>query len=173
MNPILLVAVVAIGLLLALLLIMVVNWAVRRQPSPLRLHGTVSHTRVPEPGDGETPPIAPHAFQPVDTGPGSEPAKVIGILVDATAGSRRLEIDGPTATIGRAPGNNLVLDFPTVSRHHATIRLEGHEFRVYDLGSSEGTFVNDQRVGDPVTLEDGVMVRFGEAGFVFKRVLLG
>jgi len=73
----------------------------------------------------------------------------------------------------RAPGNHRVVDHPTVSRQHATIKLEGEEYRVYDLGSGNGTFVQDQRVRDPIVLQDGEMVRFGEVEFIFKRVSLG
>ena len=74
---------------------------------------------------------------------------------------------------GRAPGNHLVVDHPTVSRQHATIKLEGEDYRVYDLGSANGTFVQDQRVRDPIVLQDGVIVRFGEVEFIFKRVSFG
>jgi pSer/pThr/pTyr-binding forkhead associated (FHA) protein len=73
----------------------------------------------------------------------------------------------------RAPGNHRVVDHPTVSRQHATIKLEGEDYRLYDLGSANGTFVKDQRVRDPITLQDGEIVRFGEVEFIFKRVSLG
>jgi pSer/pThr/pTyr-binding forkhead associated (FHA) protein len=98
--------------------------------------------------------------------------KVIGILVDKKQSSRRFDIDQPAVTIGRAPGNTFIVDHPTVSRQHATIKIEGQDFRVYDLGSGNGTFVNDQRVHEPVVLQDGVTVRFGEVEFIFKRVSL-
>ena len=75
-------------------------------------------------------------------------------------------------TVGRALGNDLIVDHPTVSRQHATIKLEGEEFRLYDLGSANGTFVNDQRLRDPMVLQDGMIVRFGEAEYIFKRISL-
>jgi pSer/pThr/pTyr-binding forkhead associated (FHA) protein len=43
----------------------------------------------------------------------------------------------------------------------------------YDLGSANGAFVKDQRVRDPIVLQDGMIVRFGEVEFIFKRVSLG
>jgi FHA domain len=98
--------------------------------------------------------------------------KVLGMLVDKKQTSRRFDIGKPAVTIGRAPGNDLIVDHPTVSRQHATIKLEGEAFRLFDLGSANGTFVNDQRVRDPIALEDGMTVRFGEAEYVFKRIAL-
>ena len=95
------------------------------------------------------------------------------MLVNKRDSSWQFKIDKPSVTIGRAPGNTLVVEHPTVSRQHASIKIEGEDFRIYDLGSSNGTFVNEQRVRDPVTLQDGATVRLGEAAFIFKRVTPG
>jgi VWFA-related protein len=72
--------------------------------------------------------------------------------------------------IGRAQDNHIVLDNPTVSRHHAWIRIDGDDFVIFDIGSGNGTFVNDERVEEPRRLEHGDVVRFGEAAFTFARV---
>ena len=76
-------------------------------------------------------------------------------------------------TIGRGQDSDVMIEHPTVSRQHAAIKLEGDQFRLYDLGSSNGTFVGEQRVREPVTLDDGDRVRFGAVEFVFKVVSLG
>jgi two-component system response regulator HupR/HoxA len=56
-------------------------------------------------------------------------------------------IIGALTTIGRAPGNSLVLDDPRVSRHHVVVRLhEDGSYVVSDLGSSNGTYLNGRRV---------------------------
>jgi hypothetical protein len=63
-------------------------------------------------------------------------------------------------TIGRAPGNDLILDVSDVSRHHARLERDGGELRVVDLGSTNGTRVN----GEPVRvarLRPGDEVSFG------------
>jgi len=98
--------------------------------------------------------------------------KVVGFLVDRQQPGRRFDVDKTTVTIGRSSGNSIVIDHATVSRQHATIKLEGDEFRLYDLGSANGTFLGDSRVREPVTLEDGALVRFGQAEFIFKRMSL-
>jgi hypothetical protein len=102
----------------------------------------------------------------------SPKVKVLGLLIDRKQPTRRYDLDKPTMTVGRMGGSNIVLDHPTVSREHATIKLEGDEFRVYDLGSANGTFVNGQRLREPVVLEDGMILRFGELEFTFKRMSL-
>ncbi len=130
----------------------------------------------PPPFSAPTPVIKPSAPEAPAAGGtvviqrGPKP-KVLGMLVDRKQPSRRFDFE-KTVTIGRAPTNTIVLDHPTVSRQHATIKLEGAEFRLYDLGSANGTFVGDKRVREPITLQDGMTVRFGEVEFTYKRMSL-
>jgi VWFA-related protein len=97
---------------------------------------------------------------------------VVGLLVDRKHPERRFDIAKPTVTIGRTQSADVVIDHNTVSRQHATIKLEEGQFRLYDLGSTNGTFLGQQQVREPVTLEDGATVRFGEVECVFKIVSL-
>jgi len=72
--------------------------------------------------------------------------------------------------IGRDPSNDVVLDSPTVSRFHAQIERIGHRYRLRDLHSGNGTFVNDQRVDDrEVWLNEADAVRIGRHRFVMKQ----
>ena len=57
--------------------------------------------------------------------------------------------------IGRRPGLGLSLPSPMVSQEHAEIYLDGEELRVRDLGSTNGTFVNGDRLQADVELHDG------------------
>lgn len=57
--------------------------------------------------------------------------------------------------LGRGGDNDIVLMDREVSRHHAEIRAEGEGFVIADLGSTNGTFVNEQRVTRPTRLRDG------------------
>jgi hypothetical protein len=47
--------------------------------------------------------------------------------------------------VGRAPDNDIVIDEETLSRHHAEIRLEGLQWRIYDLDSANGIWVDGIR----------------------------
>lgn len=66
-------------------------------------------------------------------------------------------------TIGRDPGADLTLDDAGVSRRHARLSLaDGDGPVIEDLGSSNGTFVNGERVGGKRRLADGDEIRIGE-----------
>jgi pSer/pThr/pTyr-binding forkhead associated (FHA) protein len=69
-----------------------------------------------------------------------------------------------TTTVGRTPDNDIALDFPEVSRHHAKIVATEGGFVVTDLKSGNGTYVNDQRI-DEGPLRDGDTLRFGSLAF--------
>lgn len=76
---------------------------------------------------------------------------------------------GGTATIGRTPGNDLILaGDPLVSRQHAVIRCQNHgHFQIVDLGSKNGTFVDGRQVILPVALREGVEIRIGRSTMTF------
>src|SRR3954464_7143520 len=63
-------------------------------------------------------------------------------------------------TVGRE-GCDVVLPDPEVSRRHAALRVTGDGVAVEDFGSTNGTFVNDQRVQGVRPLVGGDVVRFG------------
>ena len=56
-----------------------------------------------------------------------------------------------------------------ISRKHCTIRYEGNEFQIADLDSSNGTFVNEDRV-QKHDLIDNDIIKLGDIQFKFKSV---
>jgi adenylate cyclase len=75
-----------------------------------------------------------------------------------------------TATIGRTGDNTIRLQGNHVSRQHAIVRCHnGFQYQIMDLGSRNGTFVNDQRVVMPITLEPGAKVRIASYELVFDQ----
>lgn len=67
------------------------------------------------------------------------------------------------ATIGRSASNSIVLPFPEISRKHARLWIDGESLYLEDLGSTNGTFVNNTRLDDPVVLFDGDEVQIGDS----------
>ena len=81
------------------------------------------------------------------------------------AGSRFL-LDQPVTSAGRHPGSDIFLDDITVSRRHAQFQLENASFRVVDVGSLNGTYVNREPV-DSAVLANGDEVQIGKFRLVF------
>ncbi|MFJ5885395.1 FHA domain-containing protein [Kitasatospora cineracea] len=80
----------------------------------------------------------------------------------------RLQLPDPAVRrlrIGRMTGCDLRLGDSTVSRRHAELRFEAGDWVLYDLGSSNGTFVNDRRVVGGTVVRAGDRLRFGRLGF--------
>ncbi len=69
--------------------------------------------------------------------------------------------------IGRDPQNDLVLDDRRVSRKHAEVRLRLGRYTLYDLQSTNGTYVNGRRVAERV-LDDGDQISVGGLEIVFR-----
>ena len=68
--------------------------------------------------------------------------------------------EGPNV-LGRTGQDVVVFDSPTVSRHHALVRVTGDRATIEDLGSKNGTWVGLTRVHAPQPLEDGAELRLG------------
>ena len=86
-------------------------------------------------------------------------------LIDnqGSASQKEFELIKPEITIGRDESVDLPITSPAISRRHAKLTREGDGFVLEDLGSSNGTFVNDQRLSGRRTLKSGDRIRLGQA----------
>lgn len=75
-----------------------------------------------------------------------------------------------TNTIGRAPGNSITLDHPSVSSYHARLSFGSGHWLLEDLGSRNGTRVNGLEVREPLAITYGDWVQIGS---VALRLLAG
>jgi hypothetical protein len=81
----------------------------------------------------------------------------------------RLPRDGrDRLMIGRAPGCDLVLTDPTVSRYHAELCRKGDDWLLVDLGSMNGTRLNGWLLVEPVRVRTGDEVTFGQLRLQFS-----
>jgi predicted component of type VI protein secretion system len=76
------------------------------------------------------------------------------------------ELTQPVLTLGREKGNDIQIDDPKLSRHHARLTLGPTGYVLEDLGSTNGTFVNDARLTAPTPIQSGDVIRFGETVLV-------
>jgi len=82
----------------------------------------------------------------------------------------RFLLDSPDSSIGRSGDNDVVLDDMTVSRKHANIRRAGERFELIDLGSLNGTYVNNNSIAR-ATLTSGDEIQFGKFHMLFVQNL--
>lgn len=82
--------------------------------------------------------------------------------------SERIALRAGAITLGRDPACEAMIDAPGVSRRHAQIRVEATGIVIEDLGSKNGTFLNDNPVLGPTTLGDGDRVRFGPIQYLLR-----
>jgi hypothetical protein len=87
------------------------------------------------------------------------------VLSDGT----RFDVGDKPVTVGRSGDCDLVLTDPTVSKHHIELRPRGGDVVLVDLGSTNGTRVNDIGVRDRV-LADGDQIRVGATVLRFEAV---
>ncbi len=73
----------------------------------------------------------------------------------------------PETSVGSQAGNDLILRDRYVSGHHARLRWDGVSWWVDDLNSTNGTYVNHQRVnpGMPAGLNSGAVLQIGDLAF--------
>ena len=77
-------------------------------------------------------------------------------------------LSGTEMTIGHSDTADIVVDDPYLSRRHALLSVDRGEVTVYDLNSTGGTFVNEERVDSPRVLRSGDQVRFADLVAVFE-----
>ena len=73
----------------------------------------------------------------------------------------KIVVTGPVI-VGRSPGADIVVAASYVSGRHAQFRLMGQNLFVEDLGSTNGTFVNGNRISAPAALKNNDVVSVGD-----------
>jgi pSer/pThr/pTyr-binding forkhead associated (FHA) protein len=119
-------------------------------------HGQSTASYAPAFEEAEAPPAAE-----------LEGAALIELdQVEGTAGRRMHDIKEATVTVGRGPESDIFLDDVTASRKHAEIERGERGYRIRDVGSLNGTYVNRVRV-DAVDLRNGDEIQVGKYRFKF------
>jgi golgin subfamily B member 1 len=88
------------------------------------------------------------------------------LLVRSDGSTGILHLLGKRTTLGRTPDNDVHIDAEFISRHHAVALRAGAKTVIEDLNSTNGTYVNGQRINRR-TLKDGDLVTLGKTEFRF------
>jgi len=114
--------------------------------------------------EGKDETAAPIASE----GIGKKPEYVLEVVEGPEAG-KRFPLTDETLTIGRNKLNRIVIEDPLVSNYHAEVRKEGQGFFIHDLGSTNGTRVNGEKVVKAPLLP-GMEVKIGDTRLVLKNL---
>ena len=101
-------------------------------------------------------------------GPNGRPILARLTIQNGLMGGRSYLFHQDVTTIGRTNGNDLIISGRTVSRRHARLWFDNGRWYLEDLQSANGTLVNNVRVYQPVALNDGDVINFGDEIVVFN-----
>jgi hypothetical protein len=136
-----------------------------------------AEAEAPDEGTDPSAPPAPAAQPPsgdrtaVFVVPGVDGPRATLREVRPDRSSRTIAFDGRPLTIGRAGDNTLVLGDGRASRHHARIDGRRGSLILSDLGSTNGSFVNDRRV-ESIALGEGDRIRVGTTTLIVEAIAL-
>ncbi|MGE0174267.1 MAG: diguanylate cyclase [Oligoflexales bacterium] len=80
---------------------------------------------------------------------------------------KRYFLDTSDMVIGRAPNASIFINEQSVSRQHAKCSRAGDDIEIEDLGSSNGTHINDKKIANKQILRDGDIIRLGTILFKY------
>ncbi len=107
------------------------------------------------------PPPARRRGRSAPPSPGPRRASVLVVTAGGLAGTR-IGLTGAPVLIGRADDSTLVLTDDYASTRHARISQQEGVWFVEDLGSTNGTYLGQHKLGGPTPLEVGVPIRIGK-----------
>ena len=142
-------------------LFLFVAWVVRsairdlRQPDAARMVGTVPVSDA----------TGIHSAETVGAGTAVDPRLIVERAPGHTPGME-YEI-GPGAVLGRGDQAEIRLEDPYASSRHARLSVQGGRVILEDLGSTNGTFLNEEEVGGPQPLHQGDRLRIGDSEFTY------
>lgn len=150
------------GFLAVLYLFLV--WIVRSSLRELRRSGSLA-ARAAAPAAGEATGMYPAAAG-LGNGETGEPQLVVERAVGHEPGMA-YDLEGGV-TLGRGEVE-IQLEDPFASGRHARIFRQGHVYVLEDLGSTNGTYLNEEPLNGPAPLHPGDRIRIGESEFSYEQ----
>jgi hypothetical protein len=116
-------------------------------------------------------PVTPLPGTPrVTSSPKPAPGSVLATFLvrSGTLKGNRLQVKVPVVNIGRAEYNDIVIPDESVSTMHAKLQRREEIWVLTDNGSTNGTFVDGERLSGEAVLSPGALIRFGETAVMFE-----
>lgn len=135
-------------------------------PSPSPISPGADSAPRPEPVPAPAP--SPPRPEPAAAAPAAGGTLANLIVRKGQLKGHRFPIRVPIVNVGRAEYNDIVVPDPSVSSAHAKIQLREGIWMVVDLDSTNGTFVDGDRVSGDAPIAPGAVLRFGEISVVFE-----
>jgi pSer/pThr/pTyr-binding forkhead associated (FHA) protein len=127
------------------------------------LHAVVVDLRAPAPGPAPSPAATPRA-----RGKGERPPRNLVILDERGSKVKTVPLTG-NLQIGRAEACQIRLDDTYISSFHARIFGRDGTWFVEDLGSTNGTYLNQRRVTSPAEMRAGDQLKVGKVTLELRR----
>jgi hypothetical protein len=154
-------------------------WLWRRRPASGG--GRPARRRPPRPAETTPTPAATESYEAMDqAGYAGAPVQetavaraALEVIEAQTDMSPVYALDEAEVRIGRSPNQSQLafVNDITVSRFHAVLRLEGSRYRIYDAGSTSGTYVNDRPVPEyGLQLSDGDDIQLGAVRLRYRQL---
>src|SRR3954470_1008501 len=89
------------------------------------------------------------------------------VVIYGTELGKKYDLNRPETVIGRSSKADIMVDQESISRSHAALTNKGGQISVRDMGSTNGTFVNDEMVQSDFQLRNGDLVKIGRTIFKF------
>ncbi|MBA2427151.1 MAG: FHA domain-containing protein [Actinobacteria bacterium] len=117
--------------------------------------------RRARPAEAPAPPPAPQRR-------GKKAPKKAAVIEGENLRGKSFDL-GEELTIGRADKCSVILDDPYVSQFHARIFQKGEGVAVEDMGSTNGTYLNRQRITSPAELQRGDRLKIGKTVLELRK----
>jgi ABC-type multidrug transport system ATPase subunit/pSer/pThr/pTyr-binding forkhead associated (FHA) protein len=141
------------------------------QPPPAPKQPYVQPPQPPMPPAREAAKPAP-APTPVKPPPAQTQPATIEIVRSTTGKLERIQLTKDVTRLGREPGMEVEIEAAAaiVSRRHAEIHRRDGQYMLLDLGSFNGTLINEQRITSPTPLYDSDRIQLGLGGPVLHFI---
>jgi pSer/pThr/pTyr-binding forkhead associated (FHA) protein len=94
------------------------------------------------------------------------------VVVEGPAVGTRLNVEKRPITVGRASICDLTLEDDFISSRHLRISQQDNGYLIEDLGSTNGTWVEGERLSEPVLIKPGVRIKMGRNTMTIRKVEL-